>query len=249
MAGVDPSEHERLSQRFNEAKQLYEGVILRKGPWFENRNRPDYYSDQQRVSELETSLHILDELQETLRRKPEPNEWLLHLAGVHWQRALALFMLSRYDQAAAANAEMQALIPHVPPHMWNQGQDEVFWSNYHFLEGELAIASGNNARAIQSFEQSREIDARLGDHEALIKCDYYLKTLGALPPRRVDLKKFIIGKAAFLIIASGSLAILGQWTGVNVWRPSGVKGLGLLAVSILSGILADRIVQRLISLR
>ena len=246
MADINLSEHNRLSQQFNEAKQLYERMVLRKGHWFKNRDRAGYYSDHQTIADLETSLHILDELQETLNRKPDRNEWLLHIAGVHWQRALALFYLGKYEEAASENAEMKKLIPIVPSYLWRPNQEEEYWSDYYFLEGELALVKGNTQHAIQSFKQSREIDIRLRNAEGVFKCNYYLRILGALPPKRPNLKKFFLGKGAFLIVAFGSLVLLSKWVGIDVWKPSGAKGIGLLIFNIFVGVLADRIVRHLI---
>lgn len=68
-----------------------------------------------------------------------------------------------------------------------------------------------------------------------------------MPPRKANLKSLLLGKAAFLIVAFGFLVILGQWIGINVWKPSGVTGVGLFAISAVAGILADRMVQRILS--
>jgi len=71
--------------------------------------------------------------------------------------------------------------------------------------------------------------------------------MAGVPPERVDpkkLKELIAGKSAFVIVSFGSLLLLGRWTGVNVWKPSGLKGIGLFAVCAAAGILADRIIQR-----
>jgi hypothetical protein len=94
----------------------------------------------ERLRTLESSLRILEELGDALRLKPDRDEWLLHLAGVYWQTALALFYLGRYSCARSENNGMKVLIDRVPAHMWTSGQEEEYRSNYHFLEGELARA-------------------------------------------------------------------------------------------------------------
>jgi hypothetical protein len=58
------------------------------------------------------------------------------------------------------------------------------------------------------------------------------------------LKRLIAGRAAFLVVAFGSLLLMGEWTGVDVWKPSGLKGIGLFVVCGAAGILANRIIQR-----
>src|ERR1035437_3571535 len=248
MPGVDRSEHERLSKRFNQAKELFEGVLNRKGPWLRNRNIPNHYSDRQTVADLEASLRILAEIRESLRHKSQPDEWLLHVAGTHWQNALALFLLKRYDEAASEDDAMLALIPQVPKHMWTAGQDQLYQSNYYFRRGELAMARGEGEQAIACFQESRRIDIKQGNDDGIRKCNEYLQALGSPPTGegelKGDLRRLLVRSIAFLTFGFGSALIAGHLTGINVWTAAGPKAVPLFVFSAAAAVLADRLIQR-----
>lgn len=243
VASVNRSEHEQLSRRFGEAVEIYEDVVVRKGPWLRNLGVPQHYSDPRTIADLERSLRILTEIREILEDKPDADEWLLHMAGIHWQSALALFLLERYDEAESENDSMWELIPRVPIRMWGRGQMQDYQSNYYFLSGELAVARSDSEHAIAQFEMSKQIDLKHGNYEGVRKCDQYLRALGKLPSA-TNIPRVLTGKAVFLLVGFGTLLGLGRWTGMDVWKPTGARGVLLFVVSAVAGVIADRLLQR-----
>lgn len=241
--------------QFAAARRLYENVVKRKGPWADHRNTSDHYSDQQTIADLESSVRILGEIGGTLSHKPDRTEWLLHIAGVHWQMAQALLYLGRYKEAGDENWVASCLIPQVPSYLWaGPPQKQEYLSRYHFLQGEIALAESNTESAIMNFSTSRGIDEAIGDFEGVRKCDYYLRQLGVSPSKpsapptqsRYSIRMGIVmGRTAFLIVAFSTLILLGKKTGIDVWKPSGSKGITLLVISIVAGVLTDRLVRAL----
>lgn len=180
MVGIDPSELRPLTQLFDVATHLYEGVMKRR-EGHTDLDRSSY--DATDISDLNTALSTLSIVRETLESKPDRENWLLHLAGVEWQQGQVLFALGRLDDAAAANERLRLLIPQVAQYMWMPNQEQEYRSNYHFLAGKVAVEKGTPDVAIMEFQNSLRIDQAIGDVGGQRDCAQRLELLGLATQR------------------------------------------------------------------
>jgi hypothetical protein len=242
--------------RFRNAKDSYEAVIHEKGSWFDNWRTPTVYRDDATQERLMIARLLLMGVDDDLRQMPGPNGLLLHQAGVLWQGALIDLLNGDFDRAAGENAKMRELIPRVPPHLWGRDQRSIYESNAAFLDGEIALGRGEKESAITAFKQSLAIDLSIGDVDGVARSRRYLSDLGedfdsvVQPPARgsqpsTSPQGFVLGKVVFLFVAFGMLTGLGRAEQIDVWRPAGFKGMAVVIISIIAGIVADRMVRRL----
>ena len=245
-----PSVHER----FEDAKLRYESVIREKGTWFDNWSDPSVYKDAATEETLLIARVLLVGIENELRHIANPDSWLLHLAGVHWQSGLIELLNGDFERASRENSAMREIIPTIPRHLWRRHQQSEYESNAAFLDGEIALGRGEREFAISQFKQSLAIDESIGNRDGAARCSRYLTALGANPERTVLQPQptarlsvgFFFGKTAFLVVAFGTLWGLGQIIDIDVWHPVDLRGLGLVVVSIVAGVVADRLTRRLI---
>ena len=91
---------------------------------------------------------------------------------VHYQRALLLATLARYDDALAALMNARQLKESLSDStMWDPNERPEFESQMSFLEGELLLVQGDRERACALFLQSKQIDQEVGDTAGVEKND------------------------------------------------------------------------------
>ena len=155
---------------FNAARLSCDRIVSSHGYWFDNRHDPDHYKDDHNF--LLGALRDYERLLNALDEAPESEFSRYNTMVVHYQRALLLATLARYDDALAALSNARQLKESLSGStMWDPNEEPEFESRICFLEGELLLVGGDRERARALFLQSRQIGQELGDSAGVEETD------------------------------------------------------------------------------
>jgi tetratricopeptide (TPR) repeat protein len=156
-------------RHFNEAREMYEEIVGIRGYWFDQRSEPDCYDDDRRA--LEGILRSYDKLLLKIRTVGRRDDLTIQrLMVLHYQKALALCTVSRYEDAGRAiqlSKRFNNLLNNSD--IWEPGERSACESQYFFLEGEICLMLGQKREARDLFQRSLEIDISTCDSAGIAK--------------------------------------------------------------------------------
>ena len=135
---------------FNAARLSCDRIVSSHGYWFDNRHDPDHYKDDHNF--LLGALRDYERLLNALDEAPESEFSRYNTMVVHYQRALLLATLARYDDALAALSNARQLKESLSGStMWDPNEEPEFESRICSWKGNSCWLAGIESGHARSF--------------------------------------------------------------------------------------------------